>query len=68
MNDLICGRAFKTTRPGPEGHVPEKTQARKPYGRILVDGINHPGGRPIRFRSVANAERHIKNMRLEIAA
>lgn len=32
--------------------------------RIVVKGINHPKGQPIRFKSVANAERHIRNHRL----
>ncbi len=42
-------------------------------GRVIVDGIFHVGGtekhpntnKPIRFKSVQAAERHIRNMRLE---
>lgn len=51
---LICGREY-TVKHGGKGVRP----------RIIVEGITHPKGLPIRFKSKDRAERHIKNMRLE---
>ena len=64
MTDQICGRGFTTTKPGKEGKLPVYSRANKPYGRILVEGINRKNGEPVRFKSKLAAERHIRNMRL----
>lgn len=54
-NGKICGRKYQATAV-PQGVRP----------RIIVEGVNHPKAGPIRFKSLDRAERHIKNMRLEI--
>lgn len=51
----ICGRRYDVRARTPNGPV-----------RVIVDGINHPKGEPIRFKSAERAERHIRNMRLEV--
>ena len=66
MADLICGREFKTTTPGKQGNLPSYSRQRKPYGRFIVDGVNHPKGLPIRFKSRDAAERGIRNMGLSL--
>jgi hypothetical protein len=65
MSDLICGREFQTVAPGKEG--PQRDVNRPPVRRFLVDGITHPKGEPIRFKSREKAERHIRNMGLAIS-
>lgn len=32
--------------------------------RVIVEGVNHPKGEPIRFKSTERALNHIRNMRL----
>lgn len=60
-NNMICGRTYEVRT---AGLVHPKSTARG-RNRVIVDGINHPKGQPIRFKSTAHAERHIRNMRLE---
>jgi len=55
MNLQVCGRSVEVQRHRQEGVKP----------RYLIDGVNHPGGKPIRFKSLERAERHVRNMRLE---
>ena len=66
MSDQICGRDFTTTNPGKEGKLPAHSHANKPYGRILVEGVNRVSGEPIRFKSKEKAERHIRNIGLSL--
>ena len=66
MTDMIGGRKFKITKPGLQGKIPSYSQASRPYVRFLVEGVNHRGGTPIRFRSLDNAVRHMLNMRLAL--
>lgn len=65
MPSMICGREFVVTTPGPQGNVAPWRIVKRPYGRVLVDGINHLKGLPIRFKSYEKAERYIKERRLE---
>lgn len=54
------------------GHNAERRKAGKVHpllawcgaDRIIVEGINHPNGAPIRFKSVQRAENHIRNCRI----
>jgi hypothetical protein len=58
---LICGREYKIQEPFI--HPSAKTAIKKrSKSRFLVDGINHPKGQPIRFKSREGAERHIRNI------
>lgn len=66
--DTICGREFTVTKPGPQGTIPSYSKSPKPRSHFLVSGINHRNGQPIRFKSRANAERHIQNLGLVIAS
>lgn len=36
----------------------------KPKSKIIVEGINHPKGEPIRFKSEQRAENYIRNFNL----
>ena len=65
MTNTVCGITY---------HV-EDQKTRKVQGvlikigspRFIVDGILHQGGKlPIRFKSLDRAERHIRNMKLEV--
>jgi hypothetical protein len=53
MTDKICGRDVTIIHRG------------KFSAKIIVEGVTHPKGQPIKFKSRERAERHIKNMRLE---
>ena len=64
-DELICGRPFKVVKP--IIHPKTVYKGKKPYNKIVVEGVNHPKGKPIRFKSRDNAERHIRNMGLEVA-
>ena len=44
----------------PLGHLPR----REPITKYFVTGVNHRNGKPIAFRSLERAERHIRNMGL----
>ena len=52
---LICGREAYSEIRAPVN----KRDGIKP--RIVVKGVCHPNGKPIRFKSVERAERHISN-------
>ena len=54
MSNMIHGREYKITE------TPKGVR-----GRVLVDGVTHQSGLPIRFKSLERAERHIVNMRLQ---
>jgi len=53
-NGMIHGREYKFS---------DAKEGVKP--RVIVDGVNHGGGSPIRFKSLDRADRHILNMRLQ---
>lgn len=65
---LICGREYHIVEPTIIHKNDRGTENRgykgnlKPKTRFLVDGISHPKGLPIRFKSRERAERHIRNM------
>lgn len=44
---------------GKDGNV--VNHQRKPYARYVVENINHPGGKPIRFKSIEAAERYMES-------
>ena len=50
---VVCGRPYRVT-----------AELKGVRPRVIVEGVNHPKGEPIRFKSVDRAERHIRNMRL----
>lgn len=67
----VCGRPAQMVPPQPSGsrtkqgkYKPNKLNPfqRKPYAKVVVEGINHRNGEPIRFRSIKRAENHITNM------
>ena len=64
MSEEIHGRKYKIVPP----LILPKTRykGKKPYAKIIVDGCNHRSGKPIRFRSLRNAERYIRQHGLEI--
>ena len=55
MSDKICGREY---------HATATLKGVRP--RIIVEGVNHPKGGPIKFKSIERAENHIRNMGLEV--
>ena len=46
---------------GKDGNV--LNHQRKPYPRYLIEGVNHTGGKPIRFKSLDSAQRYMDNRR-----
>lgn len=59
-DNMICGREYTVAKPT----VPKwggKSQG-KPRPRYLVKGVTHKNGASIRFKSLANAERHMRTM------
>lgn len=54
----ICGREYEVKAP----MIKHEKDRRKAKPRILVQGSNRADGSPIRFKSTARAERHLKNM------
>jgi hypothetical protein len=56
---LIAGREYMIQQPLVKKGT---TYRQKPKARYLIDGINHPKGEPIRFKSREGAERHLKNI------
>jgi hypothetical protein len=60
----IYGRPFTIHQPTILKHV--KYGKRKPAPRFHVDGINKADGKPVRFKSLVKAERHMKNFGLDI--
>lgn len=59
----IAGRTYELQEPQRNPNKGSEFE-KKPFAKIIVEGVNHPRGKPIRFKSVANAERHIRNMGL----
>jgi hypothetical protein len=69
MNDMseapkhgtICGRSY-------HNQLADFADVRGCSGRgkarFIVEGVTHPKGQPIRFKSLRRAENHIINMRL----
>ena len=55
MSDKICGREY---------HATAVLKGVRP--RIIVEGVTHPKGMPIKFKSIKRAENHIRNMGLEV--
>lgn len=60
-DNTICGRDYEVVQPT----ILHAKDKRKAGNRIIVEGINHPKGEPIRFKSQERARHHIQNMRLE---
>lgn len=60
----ICGRPCTIKQPVAPKHF-TGVYAKPPRARYLVNGINNSKG-PIRFKSIAGAERHIRNMGLSL--
>lgn len=56
----LCGRDFKVIKPT----ILHARDKKKAYNRVVVEGVNHPKGLPIRFKSHDRAERHMLNMHL----
>ena len=54
-NGMICGRPYQ---------VEDAAKGVRP--RVVVEGLHHPKGLPIRFKSLRRAENHIRNMRLVV--
>jgi hypothetical protein len=52
----ICGRSYRLEPTMPGVH----------RRRVIVDGMHHPKGLPIRFKSLKRAENHIRNLRMDI--
>lgn len=59
----VCGRDYKIVEPV----IKHTANHRRAKARVHVQGLVKADGRPIRFKSVAKAERHIRNMRLELS-
>jgi hypothetical protein len=56
----ICGRDYDVVLP----HIIHIKDKKRADNRVHVDGLNKADGSFIRFKSLAKAERHIRNMRL----
>lgn len=64
--NMICGRSYTVSPPQKPKWRSKRVGVRQPEPkpRFLVDGITHKNGALIRFRSLENAERHIRTMKL----
>lgn len=58
MSSTVRGRSYRLETRAPK----QRQEGVKP--RVIVEGVTHPKGQPIRFKSIDRAERHMRNMRL----
>lgn len=63
MSETICGREYTIVKP--IVHPKTVYKGKKPYPKIVVEGLNHSTGKPIRFRSLKNAETYIVQHNLQ---
>lgn len=63
VDGQIAGRDYCVVKP----HIVHAQDKKKAYPKIIVDGLNKTNGEGIRFRSLDNAERHIRNMGLSLS-
>jgi hypothetical protein len=57
----VCGLAYESK---PAGFANVRNRNGRGKRRFIVQGVNHPKGQPIRFKSLQRAENHIRNMGL----
>lgn len=71
MNDMseaplksgeVCGRVYKNEL---AGFADVRNRQGRGKARFIVEGVNHPRGAPIKFKSLRRAENHIRNMGME---
>lgn len=58
-DEPLHGIPYKVQQPGKEGRCASRFQP-KPKARFILEGFKHLNGQPIRFKSLASAERFLR--------